>query len=649
MKKMLLVALLTLCSCNFLAYTQEVNTSKSRSEEPIFFIPKNHDPNYLKSRQLPSKSFYESKADWQHIIDSTWGPGDSLSRKLLIFNTYASQIHDRFDGFISLNLNWDSLYNHYLTQINASTSKGAFSSIMSHLAYDLKDVHTHAYDTSVVYTPLNPGIPILLLGSYLSVEHFGAVTTVLPDSSTLVLRVVPNHPLNLEPGDIILGYEGIAWKNLVQEFSGAGLPIIGFPGGCKSADTYHNLSGAGLNWHLFSTIDILKYSTGDTLHLSVLPMLNLQVPVMLNNEQMEIPNIDFPDVISYQCATYGILEKTNIGYIYLASEWPGERADAEFYLAVKALKNTDALIIDMRLNFGGWAFFDAAFSLLFNDFHKTLEGAYRCKPDNFDLCPNGDSHKIEGKGPNSYDRPVAVLLGPQCVSMGDRTAHRLRYLPKVRFFGKSTNASFGQNYYIENFTDWSLRYSLEDVFHFNKPGEYLNRREFPVDYPVWFNKDDVAKGIDPVVEKSLEWINNLVYAHDVTTDKWLYSPGNDTVIVNASFENPNSHIVSAKLYFESLDGSVTDSADMTELISKRDVWQGKWKTPGPTENIYWITPKVTDHTEGTYFTSKHSTKITTVSILLDSITCIASSPSKYTFQPYFKNDGKVLADKPHLC
>jgi len=37
------------------------------------------------------------------------------------------------------------------------------------------------------------------------------------------------------------------------------------------------------------------------------------------------------------------------------------------------------------------------------------------------------------------------------------------------------------------------------MFHTNEPGVYLNRKEFPVDYPVWFNKDDVAIGKDPVV------------------------------------------------------------------------------------------------------------------------------------------------------
>ena len=338
MKKLLIIALLFLHGNNFLVYSQEVINQKYHPDEPILFIPKNHDPNFLSLRKAPAKSFYESKSDWQRIIDSTWGPGDPLSQKLLIYNTFAQKVHDEFDGFISLQLNWDSLYNHYLSKITESTSKGAFSSIISHFAYDLKDAHTKAYDSTVVMTPLNPGVPILLLGFPISIEHFGAVTTILPDSTTLVLRVVPNHPLNLEPGDIILGYEGVPWKVIIKELLDAGLPMVAFTGGCKTADTDAILFGAGLNWHLFSTIDILKHSTGETQHLSVLPMLNLNVPPMVNNEQLPIPNIPFPNVLSDECVTYGILENTNIGYIYLAEEWPTAAADFLFYEAVNCTK-----------------------------------------------------------------------------------------------------------------------------------------------------------------------------------------------------------------------------------------------------------------------------------------------------------------------
>jgi len=646
MKKMLIIALLILCSCNFLVYSQEVNNSKNHPDVPMIFVPKNHDPNFLKAGKISEKSFYQRKSEWQHIIDSTWGPGDEFARKIGIFKTYAQKIHDESDVLCFLNMNWDSLYNHYLSQITESTSKGAFSSIMSHFAYDLKDLHTHAWDNTVVFSALNPGVPLLLIGSYISIEHFGAVTTVLPDSSNLILRVGHNHPLNLEPGDIILGYEGIPWKILVRELLNGGLPIFALTGGCKSVDRYENLCGAGLNWHLFNTIDILKYSNGDTVHLSVLPMLNLNLPPMVNNEQLAIQNIPFPHLIPLileqdTVVTYGILENTNIGYIFLAMEYPTENADAQFYEAIDALKNTDALIIDMRINGGGWAVFDNAFNILFNEYNKTLEHAFRCNTNTFDLCPSGnwEQLQINGKDPDYYDRPIAVLLGPTCVSMGDITAQRLRYHPLVRFFGASSAAAHGWALSIDNISGWSLGYSGADMFHVSEPGVYLNRREFPIDYPVWFNKDDVALGKDPVVEKSLEWINNLVYAHGITTDKWAYSPGNDTVIVNAIIENPNSHLVTAKLYFESLDGSTTDSTDMTEIISKGDEWQGKWNTPGPNDNIYWISIMATDHSEGTYFTSKHSTQISTVPLMIDSIAYAPMTNFRYSFQPFLKNEG----------
>ena len=58
-----------------------------QTQEPIFFNVKSHDPNI---KELPEKSFYESKTDWQYIIDTTWGPGLPLEQKQQIFNTYAA-------------------------------------------------------------------------------------------------------------------------------------------------------------------------------------------------------------------------------------------------------------------------------------------------------------------------------------------------------------------------------------------------------------------------------------------------------------------------------------------------------------------------------------------------------------------------------
>ena len=92
--------------------------------------PTPHDPNFksrLKNTEV--KSFYKSKADWQHIIDTTWGPGLPLEEKLMIFDTFTDSLTRKFDGFNSLGINeteWDSIKSAYRSKINASTSRGAF-------------------------------------------------------------------------------------------------------------------------------------------------------------------------------------------------------------------------------------------------------------------------------------------------------------------------------------------------------------------------------------------------------------------------------------------------------------------------------------------------------------------------------------------
>jgi hypothetical protein len=362
---------------------------------------------------------------------------------------------------------------------------------------------------------------------------------------------------------------------------------------------------------------------------------------MVNNEQLAIQNIPFPkfnyweDAASDTVVTYGILNNTNIGYIYLAAE-PilTDNDDVQFYNAVNALKNTDALIIDLRLNFGGLAKLEKAFNILFNEYHKTVEHALRCNINTFELCPWGNwaQYEINGKDPDYYDRPISVLLGPTCASNGDIIAQRLSYHPMVRFFGASSAGSYGDPKEIVNIPDWKLRYSRADMFHTSQPGVYLNRREFPIDYPVWFNKDDVAKGIDPIVEKSLDWINNLAYGHNINIEQRGNSSFNDTVKIDAFVENPNSHQLSARLIFESLDGLVVDSTEMTQInLPNGNNWQGKWITKGLPENNYWVSLKVSDHSDGTSFNNKHMTRVTNRPVEIDKLAYTESLDNKYKY------------------
>jgi hypothetical protein len=545
MIKYLSIYLFILCIIN-----QSLAQRDPESQLPVTKEVVHHQKDFKpKFKILEENSFYQSKDQWQAIIDSTWGPGLPYEDKLEIFNTFTQRITNTFDGFNSLQMSmteWDSIRNYYFMEITDSTSKGRFMGIMSHVAGELNDLHTHASDDSVSSSPLNPGTPLLLISGFFgSIAHFGAVLTVLPDSSLLVIRSIDAHPLDLQPGDIILGYEGIPWKILVNELLDAQLPVIGGWPGAPSAHQDALLISAGMNWHLFETIDIIKYASGDTLHLAVAPLIDLPDTPMLNNEQVALAGIPFPDFHNEEYVSSGIIEGTNIGYIYLFAE-EGEISDQQFHDALVPLLNTEGLIIDLRLNFGGWSFFDESFEILFNEFLQTIEDSYRCGPSDFDLCPfnNSDWFQIPGNTHSIFDRPIAVLLGPTCVSMGDITAQRLRYHPMAKFFGKPPAASLGDNLFIDEYENWNIRYSISDMFHVTDPGNYLNRSEFPIDSPVWHNPVDVANGEDAVVRSALEWMDSLVYAHDVLIDKMYAQPGLDSVLITAVVENSNMNEVS---------------------------------------------------------------------------------------------------------
>jgi len=155
------------------------------------------------------------------------------------------------------------------------------------------------------------------------------------------------------------------------------------------------------------------------------------------------------------------------------------------------------------------------------------------------------------------------------------------------------------------------------MFHVNKPGNYLNRKEFPIDYPVWHNPDDAANGIDAVVEEALNWMNNLVYGHDLTIDKRWYSPGVDTLHIAATIENPQSHTISSSVYIVNFDSSLIDSVNLHPAIANRDneIWVGSYLAP-VLEDEYNISLSAYDSTENERFTIPNINRFTTLGPLV---------------------------------
>jgi hypothetical protein len=651
------IAVLTvLFSSTVLSSPQEGAGTDRPPRPPSSSRPMTHPLGLLKTPVMPARSFYKSKADWRRIIDSTWGPGLPLSQKLALFDDYAANLLSSFDGFLSLGLNWDSLRTHYRSRIDSTTSRGRFAAIMARFAMSLRDRHTLADDLAVTYSPLAPGVPVLVLSPYATAEHFGAVLTTLPDSSALVLRAIPNHPLALEAGDIVLGYEGVPWKRLVMELLDAELPVFSDGGiGARSAETHAMLRNVGNNWHLFETIDILKYSTKETLHLPVSPLLSLPPDHMMGNEQLDIPGIPSAYYFNNPFGSnvgrpvdYGKLPTADVGYIRLLSEAPGDFSpDSKFAEAVNALWETKGLIIDLRWNYGGWAFFDAAFGRMFSQRLSTIEDAYRSGSTTWSLAPSGDGNvfAIPGNPGSLFDRPIAVLLGPTCVSMGDITAQRLRYHPMVRFFGKSSAASLGDSKGLAGYTGWFLNYSVSDMFHTSQPGVYLNRSEFPIDEPVWFTVDGVAKGKDEVLERALTWITSLTYAHDVALDRTYSRPGLDSVRVTATLANPLHHAVTLAATVTDTGGGVRDSVVLYNDGLHGDgsagdsVWGCRFRVPSD-EGLFGVGVRTEDFTQGTFRRLPYAAGFATAGPLtVDSLVVTLSDDGSYIVKPYIKNNG----------
>ncbi|MBU0473887.1 MAG: T9SS type A sorting domain-containing protein [Bacteroidetes bacterium] len=479
------------------------------------------DEKYIPSNIVKTIGHY-TKEDWAKVIDETWGDGLPTSRKVEIFDTIIKNIDQKYAAFFNLEINLDSLNSYYRLEIKNGVSRGRFAGILSKIALSMMEAHTLIKDSYVSdFTKILPGVPIFVIGGFVNNSRFGASLTPLPDSSLLVYKALPRNALNLEPGDIILGYDGIEWKYVYKELLDAELPVKNnwAWGSTNESMTHCILKSAGLNWHLFDTIDIIQFSSGDTLHLST-SLLTKQSGYIWGNEQLEIPGVPMPDFFYENYVTYGIVEGTEIGYIYVASWDPNPllKISNKFYAAIHSLMydyETTGMIIDFRLNYGGYMpIAHYGYSLLFNE--TVTKVAYDIRNDvndHFDMRP----HKfftprlftIVGNPDSFYDKPIAVLTGPGAVSNGDWESLRLKFHPHVRTFGKPSSGAFTANSQSNiNLGDPDFFFMLTDgCGYLIDDHKYLAHTGTEIDENVWLTQEDVANGDDTVVKSAIAWIN----------------------------------------------------------------------------------------------------------------------------------------------
>jgi hypothetical protein len=343
---------------------------------------------------IPKRKGHYTAEQWHEVIDSTWGEGLPTGEKLDLFDQFWNTIDREYPSFHRISVNWDSLRDIYRPEVEAGVSRGRFNAILAKMAESLWDLHTGIRDVVVAFDTLKLGVPIFVASGLRSTLvriyggeefcHFGASLSPMQDSSLFVYNVVEDHPLGLEIGDIIVGYDNIPWKYLYKELLAADLPFwsYGMYGSSKQSVEYSLLTSAGENWHLFDTIDVIKYGSSDTLHLST-SLLQDQQMQLINTDQLPVPGVPFPEINNEPYVSSGIVDGTNIGYIY-SWDW-GLGTGEKLYNAVKTFVdkyNITGLIIDSRYNFGGYAAeVSEALSIFFNEDQDILYSFVRSDPN----------------------------------------------------------------------------------------------------------------------------------------------------------------------------------------------------------------------------------------------------------------------------
>ncbi len=606
-----------------------------------------HDSTASRSFKRPG---HYTAQDWRAFIDSFWGPGPSTATKLQVFDFFWDLIDKQYAGFPNLAVNWDSLKAVYRPEIEAGVSRGRLWGIMGHMYLSLQEIHTWMSDLDldgyfmeggkIVY---KPGTPVFFPSGWGWAGSFGAALTPLPDSSLLVYKALAVHPLGIVPGDIILGYDGIPWRQLYPELLSAELPIEWWGGtnyGSSPRSMRHGLlASAGSNWGLFDTVDVVKYSTGDTVHLPTASLANLDYLSLFGTEQVAVPGVKMPDYAKGERITWGVVDGTSIGYVY-AYCWDAAVGPA-FESAIReltAVKKVSGLVLDFRYNIGSadsWSAANAGLDYLFNEDPISPSRARTATrvsgTDHFGFYFSDPPGSFQPR-PDYYDRPIAVLTGPQALSLGDHVPFRMRSHPMVRFFGLPTNGAYiaGHGAAIVGpiFGNWYYRCATTQMQSLVNNEGFLMHKSFPVDEEVWLTRDGVARGEDDVVKRALQWINTLSYVHDVSALNPYVRPGVDSLTVTAVLTNPGNHSMAVSLIIRNLTGVVQDSVVMVNDGLHGDGLPGdsilgtRLRAPS-TEGFYPIDLRTHDFTIGS------SRFLTSMSLIATAgpVTCVGDTSS----------------------
>lgn len=205
---------------------------------------------------------------------------------------------------------------------------------------------------------------------------------------------------------------------------------------------------------------------------------------------------------------YGHLT-SEIGYAYVPSFEPSWADDMDAVL--DALPDVSALVLDVRNNGGGSTDAIPAIIGRFVDERRVYaRHRYRDGPDHDDFSDFFDV-TVEPRGPR-FQGPVAVLTNRRCFSTTEDFLLAVRVIPTMFTVGDTTGGGHGNPVLRELPNGWTFRVSR--WLTFLPDGQPVKDGQgVAPDYPVQMTQVDVDRGVDTVIARAVEVLEERLSAH----------------------------------------------------------------------------------------------------------------------------------------
>lgn len=238
----------------------------------------------------------------------------------------------------------------------------------------------------------------------------------------------------------------------------------------------------------------------------------------------EFPNSEddkaLKKVMEQTLAQHGVAELKTYSYIkdspitYGSSQQYGylrvsDMAETPTFGRIKRAMNTiledletkNGLIIDLRLNGGGWD--KTSYKIAGRFVRKKQVGHYKkTRKKGTDQFSNLKKCYLKPKGKYQFTKPIVILTSDFTASAAEVFILALQQLPYVTIVGDNTAGIFSDMFPFKLSNGW--RVSLSHQQYFSAYMKNYEGKGFTPAYKVSNTKADLTNGFDPVIKKAIE-------------------------------------------------------------------------------------------------------------------------------------------------